>query len=201
MDHVGRGAGDGGDAEVLDQLHLPLCVPGAGGQDGGADLLGTVVGTESAGEESVSVGHLHGVVGTDPDGGEGPGEGLGPVVQVVLGVSHEGGLPGGSRGHVVPDDLVVRDGEHLRRVVVAQVLLVHERELGDVLQAGDVVGMDLVLDHPVVVELVEGVEVVDELLELTVLEGFELLLGHAFDLRVPVHGHPHCYAAAYEVHL
>ena len=190
VDQVGRGARDGGDAEVLDELDLPLGVAGAGGQDGRPDLLAAVVGAEAAGEQAVAVGDLEDVPGSDADGGHGAGEGLGPVVQVVLGVSDQRGLPGGTGGDVVPHDLVLRNGEELVRVVVAQVLLVHERELADVRQTGDVVRVDLVLDHAVVVELVEGIEVVDQLFELAVLELLELLHGHAFDSGVPVHVRP-----------
>ena len=88
---------------------------------------------------------------------------------------------------MVSHDLVLRNCEHLVRVVVAQVLLVHEGQLADVLQAVDVIRVHSLLHHAVVVEPVEGVQLVDQLFQFAVLKLLELLGGHAFDSRIPVH--------------
>ena len=95
VDEVRGSACDRRDAQVHHELDLPLGASGSRGQDGCSDLLGTVVESESSREESVSIGDLHGVITTDTYGGQGPSEGLGPVCEVVLGVSDEGGLTGG----------------------------------------------------------------------------------------------------------
>ena len=88
---------------------------------------------------------------------------------------------------MVPDDLVLGGGEHLVGIVVAEVLLVHEGQFPDIVQTVDVEGGYVGLPHPVVVELVEAVEVVNKLFQFVVLELLELLVWHCLDPRVPEH--------------
>ena len=66
MDHVRRRACHGGDAKVLDELHLPFGVAGAGRYDRRADALCPIVEPQPAGEQTVGVGHLHHVVRSRP---------------------------------------------------------------------------------------------------------------------------------------
>ena len=62
-----------------------------------------------------------------------------------------------------------------------------EGQFPDIVQTVDVEGGYVGLPHPVVVELVEAVEVVNKLFQFVVLELLELLVWHCLDPRVPEH--------------
>ena len=185
VEHVGGGSGPGGDGEVLHELDLPLGVAGADGQHGGPDPLGTVVHSESAGEQAVSVEVLQHVLLGHAEGRHPPGEGFGPVVEVLLRVTDDRGPAGGAGGYVDPRDVVVGDGEELVRVVVAEVALPHERDLAERLETGYVVGMHARFDHPLVEEFGFLVHLADLRLQEPELHLLQLLPGHRLDLFVP----------------
>ncbi|MCY1302963.1 hypothetical protein D9M70_526490 [compost metagenome] len=99
------------------------------------------MGAEAAGEQPVAVGHMHLVALAAAGGADRAGDHAGPGVDVVLGVGDHRGFAGGAAGGVQADDLALRHGEHAERVVVAQVALAGERELAEIVQRFQVVGV------------------------------------------------------------
>ena len=71
---------------------------------------------------------------------EAPGDEVGPHVKVRFGVADDGRLSGGAAARVDPHDVLAGDREHPERVVVAQRVLVGERQPGDVVEGADILG-------------------------------------------------------------
>ena len=142
VEHVGGGDHDDARLEVEDQLDLPLGHPAAHRDDGAAQPLGAVVGAEAAGEQAVAVGDVADVARPAARGADRARHQVGPVVDVAARVADHGGLARGAAGGVDAHHLLPRHGEQAERVGVAQVGLLAERELGQILQADQVVGMN-----------------------------------------------------------
>ena len=140
------------DVQVLHQLDLALGVAHAHGDDTGTDLFGAVMRAQAAGEQAVAVADLDDVAAPQAAGRERPGQRGGPAVDVAPGVADDRRLARRARRYVVPHDLVQRRGEHLRGIVVAQVLLEGERQFGHVVQALDLLGLHAGLVEPLPVE-------------------------------------------------
>ena len=130
--HVGRRDHDDVGLEILDQLHLPLGHAARHGNDHAAEALGAVMRAQPAGEEAIAIGHVHLHARTCAAGPDRAGHHVGPGVDVALRVADDGRLAGGARRAVDPSDLVLRNGEHAEGIVVAQIGLGGERELGEV---------------------------------------------------------------------
>ncbi len=86
---------------------------------------------------------------------------------------------------MVADQLVLAAKEHLVRVVVPEVLLVHEGQLDDVVERANVIRVDVRRLHAIVIELREGVELIHQGLEVPVLKGLQIGLGYLLDSGVP----------------
>ena len=82
---------------------------------------------------------MHLVATLAASGANRAGNHIGPGVDVVLGIAHHRRLAGGAAGGVQAYDLIHGHGKHAVRVVVAQVVLGGEGELGQVRQGRDVV--------------------------------------------------------------
>jgi len=87
---------------------------------------------QAAGEKAVAVSHLHHIVGPKADGGQSPGKRLRPGLDVALGVANHSGLAGGAAGDVIAHHLALGGAEHAYGVVVSQVYLLGEGQLGDI---------------------------------------------------------------------
>ena len=125
---VRRGHHDHPRLEVHDQLHLARGHAAGDRDDGAPQPLGAVVRAEPAGEQPVAVGDVHQVAGTAAGGVDGARHHLGPDLEVVVRVAHDGRLARRTGGRVHAADLAPRDGEHAEGVVLPQVLLGGERE-------------------------------------------------------------------------
>ncbi len=132
VQEVGGRAGDGSRAQVLHQLDLPLRVACAHGQHGCTDALCAVVQAQAAREKAIAVAHLHHIVTVKANGGQGSSQRLGPGLDIALGVADHGGLSCGAAGYVVAHHLALGGAEHACGVVVPQVHLPGEGQLGDV---------------------------------------------------------------------
>ena len=91
---VGRRAAQGGGAEVAHDLELPLGVAAGDGHDGAAQALGAEVQAEPAGEEAVAERVLEEVARRHAARGEGPGDQVGPHVEVAARVPDGGRVAG-----------------------------------------------------------------------------------------------------------
>ena len=149
---VGRRAAQGGGAEVAHDLELPLGVAAGDGHHGAAEALGAEVQAEPAGEEAVAEGVLQEVARRHAAGGEGPGDQVGPHVEVAARVPDGGRVAGRAGAGVDAHHLVARPREHAERVVVAEVDLGGEGQVGDVAVAGHVAGLDAELVQLLAVE-------------------------------------------------
>ena len=76
----------------MHQRHLLLGVARRDGDDGGSDVRGTVVGTQSTSEQTIAIGHLEDVVLRGAIGSESPTDGLCPHGQVLTGIEYDNGL-------------------------------------------------------------------------------------------------------------
>ncbi|MNE26790.1 hypothetical protein D3C80_1201740 [compost metagenome] len=145
VEHVGGGDHDDVRLEVADQLDLFLGLAAGHRDHGAAQAFGAVVGAQAAGEQPVAVGDVHLVALAATGGADRARHHVGPGVDVVLRVADHGRLAGGAAGGVDAHDLALRHGEHAEGVVVAQVVLAGEGELGQVLQGLQVVRVHALL--------------------------------------------------------
>ena len=174
---VGGGAAEGRDAEVLHQHHLLFGVARGGRDDRRAQALGRVVHAEAAREEAVAVGDLHDGLGRAAGALEGPGRAFGPDVEVALRARRDGRLAGGAGGGVDAHDVAQGRAQHAEGVLVAEVFLDREGQLGEVGDVPDVVGADAGFVHALAVEGDVVVGVADDGAEALALQRAQLGAG------------------------
>ncbi len=109
---------------------------------------------QSAGEKTVSVGHLDDVFLRDTVTAQAAGNDLGEDPHIVFGVSHDCGVSRSSRRGMDPDDLVQGHGEEAEGIVITHFLLFEERDMFHVGQGFKVVGMESGLIKFIMVMLV-----------------------------------------------
>ena len=189
---VGGGAGQDIGLAVLEHLHLALGVARRGGDDGAAHGLAAGMRPQTAREQAVAVGHLDGGILVTAHHGDAAGEAVAPVREVVGGMPHHRRLARSARGGVDAGHVGVLAGEHAEGVVVAHVLLHHEGELGDVLEALKVVGGHARRIEALAVQRHVLVGVAQRLPHALELQFAQLLAGHRLNLRLKVHWLPPC---------
>src|SRR5699024_10094304 len=132
------------------------------GDDGAAEALGTVVCTETAGEEAVAVGVVNLIAGFHSGGAHAAGYQGRPHFDVIFGVGHGRWLTGGSRRSVDAADLVHWYRQSLERVRGPQEFFVDSgeqlevRKLFEVLWVHAVAVVQLFIRGNVIVCVVEG---------------------------------------------
>ena len=187
MQGVRGSGGDGCRAHVLHHHDLLGGVARRGRQLHGTDFGDAVMHAQTAGEETVAVGHLHHVAGTDVADGQHTGHALRPHVEVVLRVDAHDGLSGGAAGGVDALDLIGGHSLKPEGIFVAQVILRGEGQLRDVVDRLDVFRLHAQLVH---LSLVEGHVLVAPLHgggETFALELAHVLAGHALHLGIVYH--------------
>ena len=179
---VGGRAHDRRGTEVLHELELALRVAGGHRDRHAAELFAAVVRAEAAREKAVTVGDLDGVLLGQSRGGKRAGHTVAPEIEITLRVVRDHALAGRAGGRVDADDVFSRDGEQAVRVGIAQVVLAHERQLPEVVDALDVVRRDALLLHflPVVRLVLPDVTHLAD--QFFVLQRTELVARHALDL-------------------
>ena len=182
---VGGRGDEGVDAHVLEDHELLFGVAGGDGDDARADAFDAVVEAEAAGEESVPERDLRGVVGPQSARDEEPRAEVGPQAEVGAGVRDERGFAGGAGGTVVPDDLLLRHGEHPDRVVVAQVGLDRERQGRELPERRDGFGPDARGVEGVAVKRHVAVKPSHKFFKPRELQRGALGGRHALELRLP----------------
>ena len=178
VEKIARRAGDGGDAEVAHEHKLAFGVAAGGRKDGASEAFSRVVDAKATSEEAVAVGDLEDVVGAEAEHGHGAHGTVAPDFDVVLRVGDDDRLAGRARGAVEADDVVHVGRAEAERILVAQVLLHHEGEEGDVLERFDVLGADPALVHAAARDRHMVVAALDRRLEAVQLQGGELLARH-----------------------
>ena len=84
-------------------------------------------------------------------------------------------------------DVLLRNGEKAERISVAHVLLDDERELRDILEAGQVIGRDTGLGEGLLIEIDIVVRVTDRLLHSLELKLAQLFARHSLDFFLKKH--------------
>ena len=96
-------------------------------------------------------------------------------------------LAGGARGCMDAGNVLLRNGEKAVRISVAHVLLDDERELRDILEAGQVIGRDAGLGEGLLIEIDIVVRVTDRLLHSLELKLAQLFARHSLDFFLKKH--------------
>ena len=177
-EQVARRAEDRVGLEVADELHLARGLAARHRDDRGAERLDAGVRAEPAGEQAVAVGVVHLHAGADAAGPQRAGDERRPALEVALRVADDGRAAGRAARRVDAGDLLHRHGEHAERVGLAQVGLRRERQLRDIRQRADVVGVHARLVELARVERHVRVGVPHGLLQPLELERLDLGAGH-----------------------
>ena len=137
---------------------------------------------QAAGEQAVAVADVDDVVGAAVCVLDAAREALAPDLEVVLGVAAHRRHAGGAGGHVDLLHLGERRGEHAVGIVVAQVLLGHERGLLEVREGLDRVRVKARLVEALLVEGHVLVALDHGLLDALELDLLDLLVGRVENL-------------------
>ena len=130
--HVARRHRDDVGPEIVDQLHLPLGHAAGDRHHGAAEFLGAVMDAKPAGEQAVAIGIVNDHAAAAAGGADRACHHVRPGRDVVSGVADHDRFAGGARGGMHPHQLLARHGEHVERIIVAQVGLHRERKFGEI---------------------------------------------------------------------
>src|SRR5690606_19300602 len=129
---VSSGAGDDARLQVEDQRHLPLRHAARDRYYAQSQALGAAMQAEPACEQAVAVGVMEQHARRSPCSGKAAGVHLSEQLEVVAGVTDDGGLASSTAGGVHPCQFVLANCEHPQRVVVMKVVLAGDGQRGDV---------------------------------------------------------------------
>ena len=183
---VGRRRAKHAGTKVHDQRDLAFGRPARHRHDHGTKSFGPVVRAQAAGEQTVAVGVVHHVAGACAGGDEAARHQVGPGVDVLRRVAHDGRLAGGPRRRVQSRELMARPRKHAERVVLAQIGLERERQALQVVQRAQLVGVNACRGqtHPVRGHMVVGVaHAVAQPLDL---QGSEFVARHRLQRRMQI---------------
>ena len=117
------------------------------------------------------------------------GHALGPLVEVVVGVGHHHRRAGRAGAHVHLAQLGLVHAQHPQRIRLAEILLVDERQVADVLRKLDVGGLDPRLVHLRPVEVVALVGPLYHGFQLIQLQRGKFVPRHSLSLLIPEPAH------------
>ena len=137
---------------------------------------------EAAGEEPVAVGDLHDVVLRDSVHRHAARDAVRPDRDVLGRLGYADGLSGRARRAVEAVDLRHGRRSEPKRVLVAQVRLLHERELREVRERHEVARLDALFVAAAAEERDVLVFVGDEVLQFRELQLAQLVYGHEVGL-------------------
>ena len=140
-ERVRRGGDEHLSAEVAEQHRLSGGLAARHGDDGGADALAALVEAEAAGEQAVAVGVVDEHPGADAGHRHRARHELGPRLEVGARVADYGRLAVAAARGLDAHDLLARNGEQPERIVLAQVVLLGERDAREVIEGGHVAGV------------------------------------------------------------
>ena len=170
----------------LQQHRLARGLPARHGNHGGADPLAALVEAEPAGEQAVAVGVVDQHPRPDAGHRHRARHQLGPGLEVRARVADDGGLAVAAARGLDAHDLLARNREQPERIVLAQVALVGERDVRQVVEGCDVVGTaDACLREPLCPERLALSTRCDGRAQPLELERGELLARHRLRRGVP----------------
>ena len=185
---ITRDGVQGRSPEIGDELDLTLGVACRGGDRKHAQPLGAVLETQPAREHAVSRRILEDVARAQPHHIEAARHGIGPFVEILLRVQDHRGRPRRAARRMEAHNAAQRDGGHLERIAVAQILFRRERDPAQVGQRPYVVGGDMVFGEALAVKF--GVHTLPDCpFQTFELQGFNLRSGQFLKFGVQIHGH------------
>ena len=134
---VRRGGAQDGGLQVLHHAQLLLGVARAHGNGHGAHALGTELEADACGPQAITRRDVDAVFARAADGTVAASEHLGPVVNVLLGVRDDDGGAGRARRGVDANDFFVGNRLDSQGIRLAQVCLLGEGKLLEVLLRAD----------------------------------------------------------------
>ena len=123
---IGRRAGDSGRSKILHQHQLALGVARGDRHNGRPDTLHAVMKAQPPGEQTVAIGHLHGIFFRHTRAAQTSCHAFRPHLQIVGGISRHNRLAGGAGRSMDADDFLPGRGEGAKGVIVAQITLIHK---------------------------------------------------------------------------
>jgi hypothetical protein len=138
---VGRRDHDDVRPEIVDQLDLALGHAAGHRHHRAVEPLRAVVRAEPASEQSVAVHHVDDITGAAAGRLDAARAHLRPHLDVAPGIADHGGLASRAGRRVDTHDLPTRHREHVERIVPTQVVLGGERELAEVGEIAQIVGV------------------------------------------------------------
>ena len=145
------------------------------------------MGAESSGEKAIAVGNLEYVFLGGSVGGEGARDALFPHGEILAGVKHHDGFAGRAGGGVDAHNLTHRNCGQTKGVGVAQVGLIGEGQLRDVINTLNVIRRKVHLLEFLSVKWGVVIHVTHNLFQSSALNLAQLLTTHAFNALVPIH--------------
>ena len=135
-------AGDGGSSEVAHQHELLFGIAGGSRHNRAAEMLAAIMKPEPASEESVTITYLQNILIGKPIHSECARGGVCPYFDIAASIGNANRLAGSSGGTMEADDFLKRCGGEAGWVLIAQIRLFHEGELGDIRERYDIAGLD-----------------------------------------------------------
>ena len=140
---VGAGRAQHGGAQVLHHLQLLVGIAGTHGDGHGAQALAAQLEADTRGPQAVAGGDMDAVFGGQARIFVAARELDGPVIDVLLGVGNDHRRAGSAAGRMDAHDLLGRNGGDSQRIGFAQVALVGEGQLAEILGGLDIGQVDI----------------------------------------------------------
>ena len=132
--HIARRHHDDVGLKVVDQVNLTLGHAAGHGDDDAAQALGAVVRAQPSGKEPVAVGDVHFHAGPSAGGAQRARDHVRPHVDIRLGVADHDRFTRRPRRTVQTRQPFLGNGEHAEGIIVSEIRLDGERELGQIRQ-------------------------------------------------------------------
>ena len=164
-----------------------LCIARTGRYDRSTKMLYTIVRTQSAREQAITVGYRKNVVARHTISRQAACHALAPDANVFSCVTHNSGITCRTAGGMHAYDLALRCGLQAKGIVVTKVLLCREGQFLNVLDGLDVIGTNVHLLQLVAVERDIVIHVLHDFVKSLTLARAHLVATHTFFVRIPNH--------------
>ena len=185
MDRVGGRAAQNGRAHVLHHHDLFGRVAARHGDDHRAQLRRALVRAHAAGEQAVSIRHLHDIVRRGVGRADRARHHFRPILQIVPRVARQNRLARRSRRPLQTHDFPARHGKQPGGIFVAQIRLLHKGQILQIVQRANVFRLNALFVHAAAIQRHIVVFAAHDVLQALQLKRAQLLSRHAFGRRVP----------------
>ena len=172
--------------QIPHELDLTLCISGRHGDGQASHLVGTAVKSRASGEQTVTVADLHYIFLGCTGCHQCSGAAVLPEIQVVLCIKCNHTASCGTAGGLDPYTVLRRTGQKSVGICLAKIVLRQERQLGEILQALDILRLYTLLIHQFMVVFVILINIRHLLDQALFLQFLDLLDRHGLDLRLEI---------------